>query len=200
MKRTIIMRTFPNRCIHFLMRIVSQQQFTKKGNRKIDGGWGNVILVSLVIQWNVDISRTWFKVMVDKSPYCLYPVTLSVCIIVERYNEKVSQFSTYSDRYRREWMLTECLPILFAYYWFIFSVPPDISDQMTVSDVTVSEGENATLTCKAVGHPQPRIIWKREDGENIILKKSASSKNISQGKYWWDRHGRVAKWLIYCAK
>ncbi|XP_065222027.1 lachesin-like [Planococcus citri] len=52
-------------------------------------------------------------------------------------------------------------------------VPPDISDEKTVSDVTVREGENATLRCKAMGHPIPRIIWKREDGENIILKKSS---------------------------
>ena len=62
-------------------------------------------------------------------------------------------------------------------------VPPDISDQMTVSDVTVREGENATLTCKAVGHPQPRIVWKREDGENIMLRKSTSTRDISLGEY-----------------
>lgn len=52
---------------------------------------------------------------------------------------------------------------------------------MTVSDVTVKEGENATLTCKAVGHPQPRIIWKREDGENILLKKSP--RDLESGMY-----------------
>lgn len=51
---------------------------------------------------------------------------------------------------------------------------------MTVSDVTVKEGDNATLACKAVGHPQPRIVWKREDGENIILKKS--SRDTETGK------------------
>ena len=37
--------------------------------------------------------------------------------------------------------------------------------------MTVREGENATLTCRASGHPQPRIIWKREDGEKIVLRR-----------------------------
>lgn len=44
---------------------------------------------------------------------------------------------------------------------------------MTSSDITVREGDNATLTCRAVGHPQPRIVWKREDGEKIILKNQS---------------------------
>lgn len=61
-------------------------------------------------------------------------------------------------------------------------VPPDIIDQMTSSDITVREGDNATLTCKAVGHPQPRIVWKREDGEKITLRNqsrdSISGKSI----------------------
>ncbi|XP_059489055.1 lachesin-like isoform X2 [Neocloeon triangulifer] len=53
-------------------------------------------------------------------------------------------------------------------------VPPDIKDDQTSSDVTVQEGENATLTCKATGHPSPRILWRREDGESLLIKKGAS--------------------------
>ncbi|KAJ8883825.1 hypothetical protein PR048_015680 [Dryococelus australis] len=53
-----------------------------------------------------------------------------------------------------------------------FSLPPDIVDEETSSDVTVKEGENATLVCRATGHPHPRIIWKREDGTPLVLKKN----------------------------
>ncbi|EEB18596.1 lachesin precursor, putative [Pediculus humanus corporis] len=49
-------------------------------------------------------------------------------------------------------------------------VPPDIIDEETSSDVTVREGENATLICRAKGHPVPRIIWKREDGDHLLFK------------------------------
>lgn len=36
-------------------------------------------------------------------------------------------------------------------------VPPDIIDQESSADVTVVEGANVTLQCKARGHPQPEI-------------------------------------------
>ncbi|GFG28149.1 hypothetical protein Cfor_08243, partial [Coptotermes formosanus] len=49
--------------------------------------------------------------------------------------------------------------------------PPDITDEETSSDITVQEGENATLVCHAAGHPAPRILWRREDGESLILRK-----------------------------
>ncbi|XP_054285920.1 lachesin-like [Macrosteles quadrilineatus] len=51
-------------------------------------------------------------------------------------------------------------------------IPPDIEDVGTSSDVTVQEGENATLTCKAKGHPTPRITWRREDSEQIVIRKT----------------------------
>ncbi|KAK9881110.1 hypothetical protein WA026_014456 [Henosepilachna vigintioctopunctata] len=51
-------------------------------------------------------------------------------------------------------------------------VPPDIDDSGTSSDVTISEGENVTLSCTATGHPEPRILWRREDGKHITLQVS----------------------------
>jgi len=64
----------------------------------------------------------------------------------------------------------------------LFIVPPDIKDDETVSDITVKEGENATLACKAKGNPLPRITWKREDGQKIAIKnkpkKILSEKNV----------------------
>ncbi|XP_066909411.1 lachesin [Halyomorpha halys] len=50
-------------------------------------------------------------------------------------------------------------------------VPPDILYEETSADMSIQEGENATLVCKAAGHPEPRITWRREDGEPILLKK-----------------------------
>lgn len=41
----------------------------------------------------------------------------------------------------------------------------------TSGDLAVAEGDNATLWCRATGHPTPRITWRREDGGPIILRK-----------------------------
>jgi hypothetical protein len=60
------------------------------------------------------------------------------------------------------------------------AVPPDIINDDTSGDLSVSEGENATLWCRATGHPTPRIAWKREDGQPIMIRKGA--RDIQRGK------------------
>lgn len=50
-------------------------------------------------------------------------------------------------------------------------VPPDIINDDSSTDLSVQEGENATLVCQATGHPSPRVTWRREDGESIIVRR-----------------------------
>ncbi len=57
---------------------------------------------------------------------------------------------------------------------FVFKVPPDIVDADSSTDTIVREGSNISLTCAARGHPQPNIVWRREDGAAIGRGKTKS--------------------------
>ncbi|KAM7356648.1 dpr-interacting protein delta isoform 2-T2 [Cochliomyia hominivorax] len=51
-------------------------------------------------------------------------------------------------------------------------VPPNILDiESTPSSVAVRENQNINMTCRADGFPAPKIIWRREDGEEIAVEK-----------------------------
>lgn len=65
---------------------------------------------------------------------------------------------------------------IFLNSFLIFSVPPNIDDSLSSSDVIVREGSNITLKCRAHGSPQPTIKWKRDDGSKININKSLSGK------------------------
>ncbi|XP_032787845.1 lachesin isoform X1 [Daphnia magna] len=54
-------------------------------------------------------------------------------------------------------------------------VPPDIIDSESSTDTIVREGSNVSLTCAASGHPQPHILWRREDGASITRGKLKSN-------------------------
>ncbi|XP_039291519.1 protein amalgam-like [Nilaparvata lugens] len=51
-------------------------------------------------------------------------------------------------------------------------IPPDIKDEGTSYEVIVQEGGDADLTCNAVGVPMPKVTWKREDNQNVVLNGS----------------------------
>lgn len=58
-----------------------------------------------------------------------------------------------------------------------YTVPPDILDYPTSTDMVVREDSNVTLKCAATGSPEPTITWRRENGVPIELA------NGSEGKY-----------------
>lgn len=49
------------------------------------------------------------------------------------------------------------------------SVPPAILEQQTSNDMVVREGSNVTLQCKAKGYPEPYVMWRREDGTEMLI-------------------------------
>lgn len=40
---------------------------------------------------------------------------------------------------------------------------------MTSSDMMVREGTNITLTCRAKGFPDPYVMWRREDSNEMYV-------------------------------
>ncbi|CAG9784789.1 unnamed protein product [Diatraea saccharalis] len=51
-------------------------------------------------------------------------------------------------------------------------VPPNILDEeSTQSAVAVRENQNISLVCKADGFPNPKIMWRREDGQAISVDR-----------------------------
>lgn len=64
---------------------------------------------------------------------------------------------------------------------FFFPVPPDIINEETSADVSAQELDNVTLICRASGHPPPKITWRREDHEPVLLKK-VGSRDFYKGK------------------
>ncbi|XP_033222999.1 lachesin-like [Belonocnema kinseyi] len=50
-------------------------------------------------------------------------------------------------------------------------VPPDIlANGTSAGEVSVAEGENATLACKTSGRPEPRVVWRHEKSKSILMR------------------------------
>ncbi|XP_055940328.1 lachesin-like isoform X2 [Argiope bruennichi] len=57
------------------------------------------------------------------------------------------------------------------------TVPPSIVEEDTSTDITVDERSKVSMRCKAAGYPQPRVIWRREDGKEINLGPMGAQKS-----------------------
>jgi Immunoglobulin domain len=82
-----------------------------------------------------------------------------------------------------------CLKAIAVYldvFFLLLTVPPDILYDETSVDQAVQEGENTTLVCRATGHPPPRITWRREDGEAILVRKG--HRDLVKGRPHFYRH------------
>ncbi|KAG7310912.1 hypothetical protein JYU34_003749 [Plutella xylostella] len=55
-------------------------------------------------------------------------------------------------------------------------VPPDFIEEETSGDVMVPEGGTVKVLCRARGIPAPRVMWRREDGSDIVLRNSSGAK------------------------
>uniref|UniRef100_A0A2S2PES2 Lachesin n=1 Tax=Schizaphis graminum TaxID=13262 RepID=A0A2S2PES2_SCHGA len=55
-------------------------------------------------------------------------------------------------------------------------IPPDIVYEDTSGDMMIPEGGSAKLICKARGYPEPKILWRREDGGGIIVRTGTTVK------------------------
>lgn len=53
--------------------------------------------------------------------------------------------------------------------YFNILVPPVIIESLTSNDMVVREGTNVTLMCKARGYPEPYVMWRREDGDEMSI-------------------------------
>ncbi|XP_017055027.1 lachesin [Drosophila ficusphila] len=58
-------------------------------------------------------------------------------------------------------------------------IPPDFISEDTSSDVIVPEGSSVRLTCRARGYPEPIVTWRREDGNEIVLKDNVGTKTLA---------------------
>ena len=56
-------------------------------------------------------------------------------------------------------------------------IPPDIMDDESSNGLEAHEGGNIRLKCIATGTPEPTVIWKREDGRNIVLRENGQKKS-----------------------
>lgn len=44
-----------------------------------------------------------------------------------------------------------------------------IIESLTSNDMVVREGTNVSLQCRARGYPEPYVMWRREDGDEMAI-------------------------------
>uniref|UniRef100_A0A1A9V7E4 Ig-like domain-containing protein n=1 Tax=Glossina austeni TaxID=7395 RepID=A0A1A9V7E4_GLOAU len=82
--------------------------------------------------------------------------------------------------------------------WRADTVPPNIDDALTSSDVIIREGDNVTLRCKAKGSPEPSIKWKRDDGLKIVISKTMEVTEVEGDTLELERISRLHMGAYLC--
>ncbi|KAK1120758.1 hypothetical protein K0M31_010964, partial [Melipona bicolor] len=81
---------------------------------------------------------------------------------------------------------------------FILSVPPNILDYPTSTDMVVPEGSKVSLHCEATGSPAPNITWRREDGQDITLSNGQKVQSIDGPNFNISKVTRVHMGFYLC--
>ncbi|KAK6643646.1 hypothetical protein RUM43_005156 [Polyplax serrata] len=87
-----------------------------------------------------------------------------------------SQYGSNEKSATLHMSITESNLTLFQTAFLEVVIPPDIIYEETSGDLMVPEGGSAKLVCKARGHPKPKVIWRREDGGDIIVRGGTATK------------------------
>lgn len=61
-------------------------------------------------------------------------------------------------------------------------------ETMTSNDMVVREGTNVTLTCKAKGFPEPYVMWRREDGDEMSISGENGERKFPDKFISLDKH------------
>ncbi|RZF44185.1 hypothetical protein LSTR_LSTR003825 [Laodelphax striatellus] len=78
-------------------------------------------------------------------------------------------------------------------------VPPNIvDDESTPSSVAARENQNLTLHCQAAGFPDPKIIWRREDGQPIFLDRRKKVNALEGAQLTLARISRTEMGAYLC--
>uniref|UniRef100_T1GU86 Ig-like domain-containing protein n=1 Tax=Megaselia scalaris TaxID=36166 RepID=T1GU86_MEGSC len=78
------------------------------------------------------------------------------------------------------------------------TVPPNIDDSLTSSDVIAQEGDNVSLKCKANGSPPPSLKWKRDDGSRMVINKSLEVNEVEGELLELERISRLHMGAYLC--
>ena len=130
------------------------------------------------------------RVTVGSDHWSLFSHVLSVHPSVRshfsKYRKTKQLSSENSDRYWRDCGSGRVDHWRYTFLVICLPVPPDIDDGQSSSDVIVSEGDDATLSCKAKGHPRPRVEWLREDKKEFAIfdpRNNSTRKNMGKNIY-----------------
>ncbi|XP_073987964.1 lachesin-like isoform X2 [Rhodnius prolixus] len=58
------------------------------------------------------------------------------------------------------------------------NINPDILNEEGNDDHVTTEGGTIRLRCRAVGKPEPKVTWKREDSKSIVIRQEDGKKLV----------------------